>query len=244
MSAATKKPRETLTLRDTTDLLIDLNRWIEDHVDELELNGGALPDDLAKLHDEINGSRADRADAIAYKVDEFTGFATTAKAVKDRSARRQKVWENAVAAIKAYALREVERAGGDRIRGAVAVLRIQGNSAPATEVRFDNEQLLAFADSSVSVPPIEGGVMRYEPHPLAKYITVERIAHVDRKAIGAAYEARGEELHLEASLELSLIEDGGEREVAAEAWARRVNEILAAEFPGVTVTRGHHLRID
>lgn len=247
MSTATaKKPRERLTLRDTSDLMLDLNRYIEDHVDELELNGGALPDDLAALLDEIEASRAERADAIAYKVDEFTGYATTAKATKDRAARRQKVWENAIAALKAYALRQLERAGGDPIRGAIAVLRIQTNSAPATECRFDNEQLLAFADASIETAPLMGGITRYEPHPLARFLTVQRMAVLDKKALGAAYEARREELALMEALELSV--DGGPESkkdpTVAEQAAIRIDQILAAEFPGVTVTRGHHLRID
>jgi len=258
MTAAAVKPsKPKLTLRDTSDLMLELNRYIDDHVDELELNGGALPDDLARLLDEIDASRGERADAIAFKLDEFTGYATTAKATKDRAARRQKVWDNAITALRAYALREVERLGGAPIKGASAVLRIQINGgAPATECRFDNEQLLAFADASVQTEPREGGIARYVAHPLAAFITVVRTAVLDKKALGAAYEARRAELERDIAL-LSESDipwlDGQRPEnatpeqvevILADMRAKYIADNLAAEFPGITVTRGHHLRVE
>lgn len=246
-AAATKAPkmRERLTLRDVTDLLLLVGDYVETHVDELELNGGALPDDLAQLLDEIEAATADRVDAIAAKIDEFVGYATTAKATEDRAARRRRVWENATKALKAYALRQVERHGGTPLKGAAATLRLQRNGAPSVEVRFTDEQLLDLAS--------------VETHPLARFLTVQRVAKLDSRALGAAYEARRAELEGEAELigesdVAGLADDvnAAEGAVSSGELERRVSEArdlyvadhLAAEFPGVACVRGHHLRID
>lgn len=237
MNTATKAPkvRDALTLRDTTDLLLAVDAYIEQHIDELELNGGVLPDDLAAMLDEVIAAREAKAEAIVFKLDQFGGFASSAKATKDRAARREKVWNNTIAALKAYALREVERNGGEKIKAPSATLRIQVNGQPSTEIAFDNEQLLAFADAGAG--------------PLVSYITVKRVASVDSKALAAAYEARRVQLLDEAQTYDTLIEpDEPEFE---ESWktvlqlrASHVAEGLAAEFPGVKCTRGFHLRID
>lgn len=244
-------PAPKLTLRDTTDLELLVDRWIEDHIDEVELSDGALPDDLAQLLDEVQASRAERADAIAFKLDRLAGDVMTAKATKDRAARRERVAANVIKAIKAYAKREVERGGGEPIKGTACVLRIQKNGGkPAVDVRFENEQLLAFADSSVphrnshplaQLPTDWAEELSHEPHPLARFIVVQRVAQVDTDRLALAYQARRSELELEVALELSAHPptDAQVADVTA-----RVDQTLAAEFPGVTVTRGTHLRID
>ncbi|HVX40318.1 MAG TPA: siphovirus Gp157 family protein [Gemmatimonadaceae bacterium] len=261
MSPATKAPREKLTLRDDVDLYLAINRYVEDHIDELELNGGALPDDLAALLDEVDASRAERVDAIAKKIDEFSGNAAAAKATKDRAARREKVWNNTIAAIKGYAKHQVERSGGEPLKGTIATLRLQKNGQASTEHTYTNEQLLAIADRGVLVTR-EESARGDVPSPLAKYISVERLAKLDTKAIAAAYEARRAELEVEAELigPSDIAEAAGvdpadvcplntvANEIIAErlaaARAKYIAENLAAEFPGVTVTRGYHLRID
>lgn len=245
-ATATKAPkvRETLTLRDTSDLLLLVDAWIEQHIDELELNGGALPDDLAALLDEVQGSRETKGEAIVFKLDQYSGNAASAKATKDRAARREKVWGNTIAALKAYAVREIERAGGEKIKAASATLRLQA-SPVSTEVRFDNEQLLAFADANAG--------------PLARFITVTRVATVDKKTLAVAYELRLAELNAEVEaftfddlapdiIEMCGPEDptGFDRRVDALERMRTdyVANRLASEFPGVSCTRGLHLRID
>lgn len=269
---ATTKARETLTLRDGTDLYVAVNRYVEDHIDEIELNGGALPDDMAAMFDEIDAAIADRVDALAAKIDEFTGYATAAKATEDRAARRRRVHENTIKAMKAYGLAQVERSGADRLRGTVATLRIQTNSAPSTELtappdahqdlllglydaeQYRQDELRVGRETNVE-PPIEAA----RPHPLARFITVQRVATLDKKALAAAYEARARELDDEAQLlgESDIPEDvreaigpadrcGQEAIDATLAHIRAdyIARALAAEFPGVRCTRGHHLRID
>jgi hypothetical protein len=235
MSAATKAPPAKLTLRDSTDLMLLVDQWVEDHVDELELNGGALPEDLAAILDEIKAGREERAEAIVWKLDQFAGNSSSAKATKDRAARRQKVWDNATAALKAYALRELEREGGTKIKAPSATLRIQSNSSPTVDVRFDNEQMLTFIDAGA--------------HPLAKYLVVARVVSIDKKALGAAYEARRAELIDESQQYDTLIhpDEPGYEEAWKEVLELRthhVEQALATEFPGVSCVRGHHLRID
>lgn len=251
-TSAKEKPR--LTLRDTTDLFLELDRYLDEHVDEIEMNGGALPDDLAALLDEIALAHKNRVDALAAKLDEFAGLAATAKATKDRAARREKVWTNTAAAIKKYVLHELERLAVDRIIGATAVLRRQINSAPAVECTLTPEQLMDICDDD-------------EPHPLVPYLTVKREAVLDRKALAVAYLARREQLEAETplldesaltTLEWAQVADFGARadgatahdEAEAVQWIleqkRRayIADNLAAEFPGITVTRGYHVRID
>jgi hypothetical protein len=245
VSAATKPQAPKLTLRDTTELELLLDQWIEEHIDEVELGGGALPDDLAQLLDEVQASRAERADAIAAKVDRLTGDATAAKATKDRAARRERVATNAMKAIKAYAMREVQRLGGEPIRGTACVLRMQKNGGkPAVEVRFENEQLLAFKDTNTT---------------LSRFITIDRVARLDSDAIAVAYLARQTELEQEVELlgesdipEEALDALGPDDPTRREAIphvlqlmrSKYIARTLADEFPGVTVTRGFHLRID
>src|SRR4051812_17372682 len=113
----TKAPKEKLTLRDSVDLLAMLQAAIEEHVDEIELNEGALPDWMAHLLDEVDAALMERVDALAKVIDDFEGFASSAKATKDRAARRQKVWENAIKSMKSYAMLQVQRVGGGFVRG-------------------------------------------------------------------------------------------------------------------------------
>jgi Siphovirus Gp157 len=244
MATATK-PREPITLRDSTDLLLEINRWIEEHVDEIELAGGALPDELAAMLGAIDATTVKKVDAIAAKLDEFVGYATTAKATKDRAARRQKVWENASTALKAYVLHELARRGVDRLRGASATLRAQINSAPAVECRLDNEALLAICDYDGD----QDNIADIPLHPLTKYFTIERTVHIDKRRLGADFEARREELEREAAMLTEhdvahQAEYGGEVTRIEHARALYVADALSREFPAITVTRGSHLRID
>jgi hypothetical protein len=249
------KPKEKLTLRDATDLSILVSTYIEDHVDEIELNGGALPDDLAKLLDEIDAATAERVDAVVFKIEEFTANAAAAKAIADHATRRRKVHDNAAKALKAYAFYQVQRSGGTRLEGTASVLRIQNNGQASTECSLTAQQLLAAHDQAC-------GAIDEPEHPLACFITVERVASLDTRTLAAAYEARRAAIEDESLLlaESDMPDDvrhafnvahliDADRVVAvarALEQMRRdyVADNLANEFPGVTVTRGVHLRID
>jgi hypothetical protein len=251
------KPKEKLTLRDATDLSILVSTYIEDHVDEIELNGGALPDDLAKLLDEIDAATAERVDAVVFKIEEFTANAAAAKAIADHATRRRKVHDNAAKALKAYAFYQVQRSGGTRLEGTASVLRIQNNGQASTECSLTPDELLTAHDQAC------GAI--YEPeHPLAKFIKVARVASLDMKALVAAYDARRDELAAEAEFlgeadisdeDAIAIADFGANtkggteqqavvDVLATMRANYIRHHLAAEFPGVTSVRGQHLRID
>ena len=247
------QPEPRLTLRDTTDLFLAINRWVEEHIDELELNGGALPDDLAALLDQVDAAQHERADAIAAKLDEFTGFVATARATKDRAARRQRVWENTISAIKAYVLRELDRLGVDRIRGATAVLRAQRNGQPSVECHVDGADLLLLADGNPARPDHER---------LLPYLAVQRTARIDTKKLAVAFEHRRTELEREvellgesdipdqyASRLEELVGHGVSRRHAIasildEMRAQYIAHALDAEFPFVSCVRGVHLRVD
>lgn len=256
--ATTKAPREKLTLRDTVDLLSLLQGAIEDHVDEIELNEGALPDWLAQLLDEVDAALMERVDALAKVIDDFEGFASSAKATKDRAARRQKVWENAVKSMKAYGMLQVQRIGGGFVKGKSAVLRIHNNSAPATTVNLTDEQLLEICAIDASNILVAG----YKPHPLSPYLSVTRVVSIDKKALAAAFEARRDELARESELlgetdlpdevqqSIALNDDGDDTRhqhlagAAIDGMRRNyVTTQLESEFPGVSVVRGVHLRI-
>lgn len=248
-AARPAKVRDKLTLRDSIDLLLALNAAIEANIDEIELNGGALPDWMAAMLDEINDSLAGRADAIAYVVDQLKGDEVAAKATKDRAARREKVWGNSIAGIKAYALRELERLGENRVQGSASVLRIQRNGSPSTDLTAPIETHQSILLAAVDVSGA-----------LARFVTVQRIATLDKKALGAAYEARREQL--EADTELLALSDipfdvaatfaDPDADVYAKRCAKELERMraayiadnLASEFPGVRCERGHHLRID
>jgi hypothetical protein len=196
MPTATKAPKAKLTLRDGVDLLAHVRDYIEEHIDEIELNGGALPDDMIAILDEVDAAMADRVDALAFKIDEFTGYAVSAGATKDRAARRERVWKNAIKAMKAYGKFQVERNGGEPLKGSSATLRLQKNGQASTEIAYTGEQLLAIYDAAdrapIEEPPVD--------HPLSSYITVSRVASIDTRAVCAAYEARREQLEAEADL--------------------------------------------
>lgn len=253
MTATATKIREPLTLRDAADVFIVINEWIENHIDELELNGGALPDELAQLIDAADLTLVKKADAIAAKLDEFAGYAATAKATKDRAARREKVWNNAGAVLKAYALHQLQRLGRDRIRGASSTLRAQINSAAAVDCRLDNDALYAIwsFDGHHDLPA--------SPHPLIKYMTLEHVVHLDKKRIAADYLARRAQLEKDTpTLTYSDIPEHVADAMgpadhcgleAREEWCRterqrRIDDVLSREFPTITVTRGSHLRVD
>jgi hypothetical protein len=251
LQQAQREPK--LTLRDTTDLFLSINRWVEEHVDEVELNAGALPDDLAELLDQVDAAQHERADALAAKLDEFTGYVATARATKDRAARRQRVWENTISAIKAYVLRELDRLGVDRIRGATAVLRAQRNSQPSVECSVDAADLLLLADGTPARP---------DHARLLPFLTVQRTATIDKKKLAAAYERRCAELEREVQLlgESDIPDEYASRleELARHGVSRRhaiaslldemrrqyIAHALDAEFPFVSCVRGVHLRID
>lgn len=254
------KVRERLTLRDGVDLYGLVNRYVEDHIDEIELNGGALPDDLAAILDEVDAAIKERVDALAFKIDEFTGNAAAAKATKDRAARREKVAHNTIAALKGYAKLQAQRAGG-RLEGNAAVFRLQRNSAPSTECVITSGELLAIHDAGPGYddPSMPEGSVTARSHPLLPYIRVVREATLDMKALAAAYEARRAELEAEADLiGESDIDDealaamgppdatraAGVADVLTQMRALYIADNLAAEFPGVRCERSFHLRID
>jgi hypothetical protein len=168
--------------------------------------------------------------------------------------------------MKKYAVFQLERTEDRRLEGTTATLRLQRNGVPSTELKAPAEThqaiLLAAYDSANRVVPF--GVTPAPLHPLAQFITVDRVATIDKKALGAAYEARAAELVRESELlgesdigdeDLTRIEvyvaevpDANEadavRAVLTDMRARYVADNLANEFPGVSCVRGSHLRID
>lgn len=241
-TATAKKPKEPkprLSLHESVELLRLLDQAVEDNIDEIELNGGALPDWMSAMFDEVGAAMADRADAIAAVVDEMKGNASSAKATKDRAARREKVWGNVVESIKRYVARELERNGDEPIKGTSTTLRFQRNSSPSTKLVMPEDVqpvfLLHAADEGTG--------------PLARFITVQRIATLDTKALADAYEARAAVFSDEAAMldARDLPQDVTPTNVAAAIAAMRADHVqraLASEFPGVSCVRGRHVRID
>lgn len=257
MSTATaKKPRERLSLHESVELLRLLDQAVEDNIDEIELNGGALPDWMASMFDEVAAAMVDRADAIAAVVDEMKGNVSSAKATKDRAARREKVWGNVIDSIKRYVAREIERNGGEPIRGTASVLRLQRNSQASTELTMPEQQATDYLLYCADQVDHSGN----HTNPLARFIVVERMASLNKKALSDAYEARAAELESEAELlgESDVPDDviaglhgsgtpADPDDIAQEITRMRadyVQRALSAEFPGVRCIRGSHVRID
>lgn len=250
-----KKGRERLTLRDSVDLYALINQWVEDNIDEVEFNEGALPDDLARLLDEVDASVAERVDGFAFKVDEFIGKAATAKATKDRSARREKVYANIIKSMKAYGFAQVQRNNGEPLKGITASLRIQRNGGNASvECSLTPEQLIDATDCRLAVPAIQ-------THPLARFLSASVTVSLNKELLAAAYETRAEALADEALLigesDIEALftdpDDAARAALATPEDTERLLEqmrhvyvtaALATEFPGITCTRGSHLRID
>lgn len=254
MSATkTKAPPTKLTIRDGVDLYALINAYVEEHIDEIELNEGAMPYDLAQLLDEVDAAMMQRVDAFAAKVDEFSGYAATAKATKDRAARREKVWSNVIKSMKHYGLLQVQRNAGEPLKGAAATLRMQRNGQPSIECALTDDELIFASECSLVGPSIGD-------HPLGRFIDVTLAVTLDKKALGTAYEARRIELEAEAWLlgesdARQCIADKADQApdpltqdfidaTLAHMRSQYIAESLATEFPGVVVTRGVHLRID
>lgn len=249
------RSRDRLTLRDSVDLYALINQWVEDNIDEVEFNEGALPDDLARLLDEVDASVAERVDGFAFKVDEFIGKAATAKATKDRAARREKVYANIIKSMKAYGFAQVQRNNGEPLKGITASLRIQRNGGNASvECSLTQEQLLDATDCHLVGPAIS-------EHPLGQFLTATVEVTLNKELLAYHYEARAAVLASEARLigesdieaEFTDPDDAARAALATPEEIERLLEqmrrvyvtaALATEFPGITCTRGSHLRID
>ena len=259
--SATTKP--TVTLAERADALATVNDWIAEHADEVLLNGGALPPELEQLLDEAEGDFRTKVERVAFKRRELQGHRDRAKAEQDYYAQRARMWGNADESLRSYLQRAMKRAGETSVKTALATVWLQA-SPPSLRHQYDDELLLKIHDSDLS-----GHDLQLGNHPLARFVSVRRVASLDSRAVLAAYQAREAELQAEAAtLELTDVEataiafdahgaavardlgfDGVEPaidEALDDALATKrtlhVEEGLAAAFPGVTVTRLNHVR--
>lgn len=261
--AATPRP----TLLDRVDALAIVDQFIAEHGDEILANGGALSPALAELLDTAEGEFADKLAAIDVKQRLLRGDEASNKAVAAAFTQKAKVTANARDEVMAWAHRGMVAAGREHVQTPHVNARIQ-NSPASLDHAYDAAQLLAIADSE----PAENG----EAHPLARFLTVQRAAVLDGRALLAAYLAREAALRDEANdvtevnaatraaitraldEEVEAMDAAGEERPTVEQyeteraarcaqWLRLwregyVRDTLAAEFPGVRVARGTHLR--
>lgn len=269
VTAAATRPAKgkPVTLLERADALRIIEDWVREHEDEVLMNEGALPDELAALLEQADGDFDTKMERVAIKRRDFQAHEARAKAEKDYYAQRAKMWGNADEALRRYQHTCLSIAGRDRVKTALATVWLQ-NSPPAVRHTYQNETLCEIADASLVMPtpPPEDG------HPLAKYVTVELVAKLDTRAVLADWKARKQELEVEAETVVSLTTDEEEGirlnlEIAAAEMDTPVDEVelasgirealdeallakradyvagkLATEFPGITVEQHQHVR--
>lgn len=260
-----------VTLHELTEEYRVLGDWIEEHADEILVNGGVPTPALEELLAALDGDFETKLGRLILVCREFATNAGVAegakKAVNAESARllqKQQMWENAEKSLRRYAQRQMEAVGRLKVKTTLATVWVQENQ-PKLAHGFDNAALVAIHDAEERDALADfGNPTPTEPppppHPLARFVTVQRVATLDEAALLMAYEAR--RVELEADVEpmgpsdlpadvaeqIDWIEDTAERETAKaraveQFRARYVRERLDAEFPGITVTRSASLRI-
>lgn len=130
--AAPARPRATpgLRLYEAAEQLATVERWIDEHADDILANGGALPPALEALLDEADLAFDEKAARVALVVRDFLAQAAAAKGEAARLKQREAVTTNAADALKAYLKRQIEAA--DRpVKHALAAVRVQRNGAPS-----------------------------------------------------------------------------------------------------------------
>lgn len=132
-------PAHALTLYDTTDALLAVRAWFDDpeHADLLLEAGGEIPTDLDALLTAAEGAFADKVERVALYVRELTVSATATTEESERLALRAARVEGAIARLRAYLHREMERAGAGRIASERVTVRVQRNSTPSVRVAGD-----------------------------------------------------------------------------------------------------------
>ena len=250
-----RTPAESVSLRDLTDQLLAVEALVHERADDILANDGELPADLAAALDAVSDQRDDKLRAYAALIRRFGDYADRCKAEAARYTQRRTIWEKTVAGLKRRALEALARYGTTRVDTADFTIYAQQNP-PCVEITLDNDALLTLYDDSVACS--QDGSLPAAPR-LAEFVHVDRVAKVDTRALLAQYETDRAHWAIVAESEvtvdsltadewgcLSADEDTRRKQVDALLHHKReaaVAAMMAMEYPGVTITRGSHLRI-
>lgn len=261
-----------ITLADRLRDVEQVETWIDEHGDELLANGGELPPALAALVDVAERGLAEKVEARAAVILHLQDDAKVCQSWEARYRQRRTVLEHAAKGLKEFTKTQLEAAGQLRVETPLGVVRVQDNPQPSVRHDFDGESLLAIADGAaagdeaalfpasrlaefIRVETVRTATLDTKAL-LAAYQAREQALLTEAEGLVAGYDDLSEreqealDVEVSAAAEAAGIAEpdeafGAPYLTAAITWARRayVREMLAAEFPGVTVTRGTHLRI-
>lgn len=240
---AAAPPRPTLL--DRLEALAFVNAWIDEHHDEILVNDGALPDELAQLLDAAEGDLATKLAAIDVIRRQHRGAEATAKAIAASFTQKARVAANAERGLIAWAKRAMEAFGTLAVKqDGVVNARIIANP-PKAEHAYTSDDLLEIVKRRErELRDTPHGVAAQPGHPLLSYIHTQLTATLDTKALLADYEAARDAL-AETAATLWPMEPDDDAQLTGEIVAARIGYVqkkLAERFPGVVVTQGTHLR--
>lgn len=119
-----------MKLSEAVEGVLDLDRLIEEHADELLVNGGVLPPAVAEAIDQAHKNFDEKLERCGlYLLRQAQPDLEAARLEKARITQRVKVMENALDGFKAYVLGQVLQVGKG-IKSALVTVRAQKNSAP------------------------------------------------------------------------------------------------------------------
>ncbi|HEX5437164.1 MAG TPA: siphovirus Gp157 family protein [Gemmatimonadaceae bacterium] len=162
-----------LKLYGTTDALLTVRTWIEEHADEIIAAGGEMPAELAALVDEAEGAFEEKVERVALYIRELLSTAKAVKEEADRLAARARHMERAADGLKGYLLAQLQRADVQKVAGQLVTVRRQ-KSPPSVRCAVEPAALF----------DRWGGL----------YVQRKETYTLDSKAIIAAYKAHGDDM--------------------------------------------------
>ena len=144
----------TLRLYEATDALDTVREWLLEHDDEIRASEGALPDELAALLEEAEGTFREKAERVALFIRELLANAEAVKAEEARLCARRKHYEKSAEGLKAYLLFQMQAAEIPKIEGKLITLRVQ-KSPPSVKVLIEQEKLAEMRESPETMLYVE-----------------------------------------------------------------------------------------
>lgn len=146
------------TLRDLTDDLLQVEQWVDEHADEILVNGGALPPHLAELLDGAEGAFRVKVERIGSYILELAARESALRVERERLAQRVTVTANLIAGLKSLLKAWLTVAQVPSVKGMLLSVRVQANSQPTVVVPSGS-----YAPNAMGEPPCAVNVLRYVP---------------------------------------------------------------------------------
>ncbi len=141
-----------IKLWEAGDAIEIVRNWIDDHDEEIRANEGAIPDELAELLAQVEGTFKEKAERVALFVRELQATARAVKEEEDRLRDRRKTREAAADRLKRYLEAQMLDHMVPRIEGKLVTLRIQKNP-PAVTHNLTDDDLRSAPEEFVRVIP-------------------------------------------------------------------------------------------